>query len=304
MLVVMVFGVVIFEWTYRVVADSYTVTAVVVAAPVTTPAIITSPTEGFAFNDSNIVVDGYCPDNSYVNLYDNGLFSGTSMCTTGGTFQVELSLYIGTNALMARPYNISDQPGPDSSGVTVTYEVKAARVTPVNISTPTQLNQEPALPLLVVSNFHYQTFVVNNTFSWPLQVQGGTPPITVTISWGDTKETEILTNTNTSIIIKHSFSQQGYYPVIIKVTDADGNTHILQLAALIRNPGSASIYTTNYHLPTPTPTGLTKFFDNTKNWLWVAWPSLGIITLMISSFWLGERQEYKDVLYRRRHAKA
>ena len=293
MLFVLVIGVFVFEWTYRVVADTLTITATVPAATLTSPAVITSPTDGFSFNTSNILVEGYCPDGSYINIYDNGGFSGTSMCTTGGTFQLELSLFLGTNDLVARAYNITNQPGPTSSGVTVTYTIAVSPTAPT--TPPTTV-----LPLLLVSNFVYQTFVVNNTFSWRVQIQGGIPPITLTISWGDSKHTEVITNASGLLTIKHTFSQQGYYPVIIKATDANGNVHILQLAALIRNPNAANIYSTNYLLPAPSVGGLTKFFESTKTWLWIAWPSLAIIALMITSFWLGERQEYRDVLFRRR----
>jgi len=294
MLFVLVIGVFVFEWTYRVVADTISITATVPAATLTSPAIITSPTDGFSFTTANILVEGYCPDGSYVNVYDNGGFSGTSMCTTGGTFQLEMSLFLGANNLVARPYNITNEPGPKSSGVTVTYTIA---------TTPTAPTPPPTtvLPLLLVSNFQYQTFVVNNTFSWRVQIQGGIPPITLTITWGDSKQTEVITNASGLLTIKHTFSQQGYYPVIIKATDANGNVHILQLAALIRNPNAANIYSTNYLLPAPAPGSLTKFFESTKTWLWIAWPSLAIIALMITSFWLGERQEYKDAIFRRHH---
>jgi len=292
MLFVLVIIVFVFEWTYRVVADTITITATVPAATLTTPAVITSPTDGFSFTTSNIEVEGYCPDSSYVNVYDNGGFSGTSMCTTGGTFQLELTLFVGQNDLVARAYNVTNQAAPDSSAVTVTYIAASAPTTP----TPPAV-----LPLLLVSNFQYQTFVVNNTFSWRVQIQGGVPPITLTISWGDSKQTEVIKNATGILTIKHTFSQEGYYPVIIKATDANGNVHILQLAALIRNPNAANIYSTNYLLPAPTPDSLTKFFESTKTWLWIAWPSLAIIALMITSFYLGERQEYRDAIFRRRH---
>jgi hypothetical protein len=294
LLFVLVIGVFVFEWTYRVVADTLTITATVPAAILTSPAVITSPTDGFSFNTSNILVEGYCPDGSYVNVYNNGGFSGTSMCTTGGTFQLELSLFLGTNDLVARAYNITNQAGPTSSGITVTYTIAVSPTTPT--PPPTTV-----LPLLLVSNFQYQTFVVNNTFSWRVQIQGGIPPITLTISWGDSKQTEVITNASGLLTIKHTFSQQGYYPVIIKATDANGDVHILQLAALIRNPNAANIYSTNYLLPAPSVGGLAKFFESTKTWLWIAWPSLAIIGLMITSFWLGERQEYKDAIFRRHH---
>jgi len=294
LLFVLAVGVLVFEWTYRVVADTISVTATVPAVVLTKPAIVTSPTDGFTFNSANILVEGYCPDNSYVNVYDNGLFSGTSMCTTGGTFQLELTLYGGANTLVARPYNVSNQPGPDSAGINVNYTAATSAV----------IVNSTVLPLLVVSNFQYQTFIVNNNFSWQIQIKGGKPPITITISWGDAKQTETITNANGLLTISHSFAQQGYYPVIIKATDANGNTHILQLAALIRDANAANIYSTNYILPAPTASGIAIFFESAKNWLWVAWPSLTIISLMITSFWLGERQEYRDAIFRRRHSRA
>jgi hypothetical protein len=303
LLVIIVF---VFEWTYRVLADTVSITATVPAAVLTTPAVITTPTDGFSFNTSSILVNGYCPDGSYVNVYDNGGFSGTSMCTTGGTFQLEMTLFVGTNDIVARAYNVTNVAAPDSTAITVTYTIATTPTAPTAPTAPTTPTPTPTavLPLLLVSNFQYQTFTVNNTFSWKVQIQGGAPPITLTISWGDSKQTEVIRNATGVLTIKHTFSQQGYYPVIIKATDADGNVHILQLAALIRNPNAANIYSTNYILPTPTASSLSKFFESTKTWLWIAWPSLAIIALMITSFWLGERQEYRDAIFRKRRRKA
>lgn len=74
--------------TYKSLADSYDVTAEVVAPILTQGAVITSPTDGQTLNTSPITVSGTCPNYAYVTLNDNNLFSGSAVCVNG-SFQID-----------------------------------------------------------------------------------------------------------------------------------------------------------------------------------------------------------------------
>lgn len=119
-LVLVCVGVLLVTFTLNAVADSYRVTAVVPAPPLTDPAVITSPADGAQFTAQALTVSGTCPDDSYVNLLDNGNFVGTDTCS-GSLFQISLDLTAGANQLQAQDYNITNAPGPASGAVTVTY---------------------------------------------------------------------------------------------------------------------------------------------------------------------------------------
>ena len=299
-------GVFIIGWTYQVIADSFTVSAVVPAAPLEQGAMITYPADGATLTQTPITVSGLCPHDSYVKLYDNGLFSGVAICTTAGTFQIETDLFNGKNTLLAEDFNITNQQGPVTPSITVTYQPVVSRPAGPQTSGSTHTNQaivSPAVPpLLLVSDFHYQTFIVGSGFSWAIGIQGGTPPYAVTVQWGDGQTSTATYKKPTVFQITHKYGKQGYYTVKIYATDAGGDHRLLQLAALVKLPGAVGIVSAG-GAASATPTQqsrLQTFLYGSGGWLWLAWPSFIIVLLMILSFWLGEREEYQEILKKQR----
>ena len=120
LLLLLCIGVLLVACTLKVLADSYTVHAVVPAPALITPAVITAPTSGMQFTKQTTIVQGTCPDASYVTLSDNGIVAGVESCSSGG-FSISLDLSPGSNQLQAQDYNITDDAGPTSLVVTVTY---------------------------------------------------------------------------------------------------------------------------------------------------------------------------------------
>jgi len=137
-------GVLLATTTLQAMAGTITVTATNPAPPLTEPAIITYPSDGSTFTTGALTVSGTCPDNSYVNLTDNGTFVGTDTCTNL-TFQIGVDMSSGTNEFQAQDYNITDAPGPASSPVTVTYTpptpppTSGSTTPPSNTATPRAL---------------------------------------------------------------------------------------------------------------------------------------------------------------------
>jgi|GEM_PF-695299 len=113
-------GVLLVSFTLNAVADSYLVTAVVPAPPLTQPATIQSPADGLITGTQTIVVRGMCPANSYVDLLDNGSFVGEAICNSG-SYRIGATLVTGTNQLRVQDYNFTNAPGPTAGGVTVIY---------------------------------------------------------------------------------------------------------------------------------------------------------------------------------------
>jgi len=328
-------SVLIIGYTYHVVAASYTVSAIVDAPLLSEGATILSPVDGDTITNAPIVVSGTCPYQSYIKLYDNTLFSGTAWCTAGGTFQITTDLYSGTNSLLAQDYNITDQPGPASPAVTLTYTPPKSPSQPTGgssssssstIKTSETETVIPATrgttPLVLTSDFHYQTFVENDVFVWTLDVEGGIPPYAITANWGDGTSSAYNFNSDPQFQITHTYNKTGYYPIIVNSTDKVGNTRMLQLAALIRLPGNANIFnpvvgatacglsgsstksgcTTSPSSGTTQPSSFSfnRIIKSFKGWMWLAWSSYLIILLMIISFWLGEREEYYHIFRKKK----
>ena len=298
-LILLCVGVFIIGWTYEVIAQDFTVSAVVPALPLGQGATITYPIDSATLTNTPVTVTGLCPNGSYVKLSDNGTFVGVAWCTVDGAFQIETDLFLGANTLLASDYNNTDQPGPVTPSITVTYKPTGSSKSSSSRSTTAKV----APPLLLTSDFHYQAFLVGNDFSWPIGIEGGVVPYTVRVDWGDSQTSTTSYKRATVFQISHIYKAQGYYVIKIYATDEAGNNRLLQVAALIKLPGAVGVFA-----PTNGSTGsgaaqqngFLNFLSNTQDWLWLLWPSFIIVLLMLLSFWLGERQEYQDLLRRQR----
>jgi len=306
----------VIDWTFHAFADT-TISATIEAPPLTEGANISSPMDGAIYTSSTpITVAGSCPLNSYVSLTQNGKFSGVSICSSTHTFHVEVTLHEGANAFVATAYNITDQPGPATPPVTVQLDLPQTppKPSPSPVTTKadkTTTNATPAVtaapPLVLDSAFQWQTFQTNSKFSWKLDVEGGLPPYVVEVNWGDGETTKYNFAVDPVFEVTHQYTQPGYFVIKANSVDAVGNQQIMQLAALINTPGKAATYLSSSAnggtATTPNMTNVsarTHFFVSTKNWLWVAWPSLVIVVLMTFSFWLGEAEDHRLMVARRR----
>jgi hypothetical protein len=128
-------GVFITGWTIHSAADSYNVTASVLAPLPAGPATIISPVDQTHYTTPSAIVAGSCPSNTYVELYRNGGFSGAANCAAGVTsYQINTDLSLGANDLYTRVFNITDNEGPQSAHITIFYDQPS--VPPPVISSP------------------------------------------------------------------------------------------------------------------------------------------------------------------------
>ncbi len=295
-------------WTYKAVADT-TISAEIYAQPLTQGAIITEPINGTTLSTQTpITVNGTCPDSSYVKIYANGIFKGVSLCSSGHTFQVQVSLFNGDNTVLAQDFNVTDQAGPVTPSVLVILPAASSTNIPNQSGTQTSTsvssvtNPTAVTPLLLTSNFQWQTFSTNSKYSWKIDLAGGYPPYSVGVDWGDGSSSYYKFDTDPTFNISHSYTKPGYYLIKVSSTDSKSDKQTIQLAALINLPNANS----NFFGPTAKPTttakssSITSFFNSSKNWLWIAWPSLIIVLLMMFSFWLGELQDRRALLYKKR----
>ena len=110
MLLLLCIGVLLVGLAYRASGDSYTVTASVLAPLPTNPATINSPVDQTHFTATPITVTGSCPENSYVELADNGNYSGTAICGSGQTtYAMQTNLSFGSNVLVPQVFNVTNQ---------------------------------------------------------------------------------------------------------------------------------------------------------------------------------------------------
>lgn len=303
-------GVFIANWTFRAAADSITVTAKVSAAPLGSGATINGPLDGAILTSTPIKVFGTCPSDSYIVLHRNATMSGMALCTVGNTYEIQTSLFPDANVLNVQAYNLTDDPGPSTPDITVTYNPPAGDApsptsgggqssTPSSNARPQAISDPPSLPL-ITSNFSYNTFAVNTNFEWPIDTAGGSGPYKLVAIWGDGSTTEQTLSRATSLWVKHRYSKSGYYKIILKLTDANGKESQLQLFAVIRVPISKASANGSGFLSNTGDVSVMSPLRALINqhWLQLAWGSYATVAIMSFCFWLGERQQLVNLMSR------
>ncbi|HSX36826.1 MAG TPA: hypothetical protein VLG13_01765 [Patescibacteria group bacterium] len=297
-LLMLMAGIVLSGSTFNASAIDYTVNGRVPAPPITEAAVILSPTNGQTFQYIPIMVSGTCPADSYIKLYRNDFFSGSVLCSSSLTFQIQTDLFLGANRLVAHVFNKTDDEGPPSNAVTVFYVPPSP---PAPISNPGPGSSSPP-QLILSSDYLYKGYVPGQTIDWLLGVNGGSAPYAVSVDWGDGKSTLVSRSQAGTFPLNHAYAKPGphqnSYKITIKASDASGQSAFLQLFTVVGGGGSHGL---------PVIGGLSKPLSPFGNFLRLIWPAYLLMLLVLLSFWLGERREYELLkpwlkLLPRRHA--
>lgn len=258
------------------------VAATVFGPPPTMPAIITSPVTGTTFDIGTITVGGTCGPGLLVKILRNNLVAGSTICKPEGVFDLQVSLISGSNTLQARNYDFQDQAGPDSPDVIINY-VPAVSEPPTSGSSQhpgrQPASQTELANLILTSSVAYKNVAPNSTISWPFDVSGGQPPYAALIDWGDGATLLISIKQAGRFTGQHAYSKPGTYRIIVKVTDENGAIAIFQSVAEVQG---AQVL--------PALTGSLRFYDQVLPLL-LAWPLYIFLTLLVLSFWLGEKYQ-------------
>lgn len=235
--------------------------------PPTSGASITTPGNGSSFSVSPITVNGICPNGLMVQVYNNNVMVGSTMCDSG-SFRLEISLFAGTNELKAIVYDDLEQAGPESNTVTVQY-------------TDTSFKAFGEL-ITLTSSYGRRSSPTSSQLVWPLQLSGGTGPYAFSIDWGDGSEPQLQSQSLAGVLdISHKYKKAGIYQVNVKVTDANGVSAFLQVVAVASGKvdgdqagfGASEV----------------KSESTRVEVLWI--PTILALILLAPVFWLGRRSQ-------------
>lgn len=241
--------------------------AVIPADPPTVAATITIPQNGQVFTTMPVKLSGLCTGTVLVKIFKNGVFGGSAQCI-GGSYSIFIDLFEGTNDLVAKVYDALDQQGPDSKTTTVTY-----RSSGFNANAPR---------VMLTSDYAKRGADPKQTITWPIILSGGAGPYAISIDWGN-GDTELKSVKNAGTFdIAHAYDMSGLYTVVIKVTDADGNSAFLQVVAV----ANGALAQTSTSLKNSGPTIVNT---SSKSWLWI--PLVVAAILVLISYWLGGRSK-------------
>ena len=233
--------------------------------PPTQGATITTPGNGASFTTSPITINGICPQNLLVQVYDNGVMVGSVMCENG-SFTMDVSLFAGTNELNAIVYDDLDQAGPSSNTVTVTYA-------------DTRFTAFGQL-ITLTSAYGRRSAPTGNEVTWPLQLSGGTGPYAFSIDWGDGSAAELKSQPIAgTVTVARAYKKAGIYQVNVKVTDVNGVSAFLQIISVSNGQVESAPKEGEAVAETATRTII----------IWV--PAAVALALLIPTYWLGRRSQ-------------
>ncbi|HSX16804.1 MAG TPA: hypothetical protein VLH86_01745 [Patescibacteria group bacterium] len=157
---------------------------------------------------------------------------------------------------------------------------------------PNLLKPQSLPPLLIGSEYQFQTHYVGQPFTWSFAMHGGTAPYALTIDWGDDSQSNITRTGNTTFTLTHAYPEAKTYTIFAKGQDAKGLNTVLQLNAVVKGQsiGVASLTTSG---------PLASLFSEVRRYLWIVWPVYTAVVLMAFSYWLGEQEVYMRAKKRR-----
>lgn len=255
------------------VTSTYSTHAVVPGPTPTIAPQIRTIVSGAVFTSGDpIKVGGTCPGDSLVKVFKNEVFGGAAICS-GGNFTMDVSLFIGSNTLIARAYDTNNNTGPESAPVVVTRNLVGA-----SGSASTPVNQ-----FFVTSDIYYKGINVGEELKWPVTLSGGQAPYAVSIGWGDGKTDIVSRKEAGSFEIAHKYEVPGkgskpHHTIAIIATDQTGEKSFLQLVTVV-NGNSDSIISS------------VKQGYDMSGIIRIAWQLIALLIIIIISFWFGERWE-------------
>lgn len=234
-------------------------------APPTRGASITTPASGASFTSSPITVNGTCPGDLLVQVFNNNVMVGAAMCQQG-SFSLQVSLFSGQNDLSALVYDELGQEGPKSNVVSVTFNDENLKQFGQNITLTSQYGRLSA--------------AATTELIWPLQLSGGTGPYAFSIDWGDGSQPQLVSRALAGVFnIEHVYKRAGIYMINVKVTDTNGVSGFLQLIAVASGKVDNAVATGQANDDkAEAVTGQPK----------ILWPPIvAMWLLLIPAFWLG-----------------
>lgn len=259
-------------------SNSIGLTGIVPGEPPKDPATIKTPTNQQRFGTSPVAFTGTCPASTLVEIFKNDIFAGSTICTEGGTFSLDVDLLIGENKIVARVYDVLNQVGPDSNTIVVHY-----------VALPSQAGPSTSLDfggaqMLLNTDAVFRGVFPEQELNMPVDILGGTAPYAVSVQWGDSTNKVVPRNDNVGFTLGHTYNKPGTYQVALQATDAGGRVAFLTVAAIVNGQPGTAVATTASN-------------NSIMGRLLVLWPLYVSSVAIVFSFWLGERRE-KRVLIR------
>lgn len=253
-------------------SGSVGLTGIVRGPAPSTAAVILVPTNGTSTSVVPVSVRGTCPANTFVSISKNGAFGGATTCQEDGTFTLLVDLFAGRNELVAKVSDALGQYGPDSAAVVITYNA------PNTGSGSNVVLRQLFLNMAVTVVAGNPGTEVRRTVT----IVGGTAPFALSFDYGDGQTGLVTATSEGDVTNAHTYDRPGYYTVVAKVSDSQGNSAYLQYVTIV-----------NGALTTAGGTAATN--TDKPGFIQLAWPLLGFAFMLVLAFWAGEWRESRKL---------
>ncbi len=269
-------------------SGSINLSGMVIGPPPTTPAVITSSANGSQFQTNLVTISGTCGPDLLVKIWRNNVFAGSALCDNTGTFKLSLTLLEGQNILRVRNFDFADQPGPDSSDVTLYYQAPSTpesgdsgQPTIGSKPNPQDSTSQAKRQFIITTDTGIVGARLPDALHWKFELSGGNAPYALLVKWGDGQQDIRSIPTAEPFTLSHSYSTSGTFAVELKATDKDGSETFLQVTAIVYDrSGSAG---------TTSPTRPALPSERTP--LYLFWKIYAVTAIALFAFWLGEKRE-------------
>lgn len=192
--------------------------ATIPSAPPSTAAIIELPTNNQTFTSIPITVSGLCKSNLLIKIFSNNIFIGSSLCANG-SYSLKTDLFNGLNNIYAQDFDSLGQGGPLSNKISVFFNGGQTALIGSQVALTSSYAELGANP--------------GQQLTWPIVINGGTPPYAISTDWGDGQSPLLQTASLSGVInLKHTYSTAGTYTITVTVSDSKGSTAFLQLVGV------------------------------------------------------------------------
>lgn len=264
-----------------------TVKELVPGAPPAVAPTITSPQNGAKVNSNAVVVSGACLPGLLVAVAEGIDKLGSVSCRDEGRYTMTVSLSPGNRSLVARQYDGLDQPSPPSNVVNLTYIlpdaiVGGAKSSAGSLPASTPSSSTASAPLRLSAPYHFSYQQPGETLEFLADLKGGTAPYAIQIDWGDGTQ-GLLSRAQVGIFsLTHNYSRSGNYAILLRASDSAGATAFFQTTLVVNGVSAA----------TNNGAGVRSDQEQLQDYRSAfAWPLLGVLALVVGSFWLGERYD-------------
>lgn len=270
----------------------------------TTGAIITTPSNKSKVKKPLVTVTGTCPQGNLVAVYNNGVFTGSSTCSTESAFAVTTQLRSGINTLQAQNYDTLNQPGPATDQLIIAYEEESATV-PLQVNTAEDITVDPSLPqpdapqpsenpcydplppaatswVSVTVSCVIRNVFIGEKLELPITITGGVAPYAVSLDWGEEDSHQLYSlNRDGRHVLSHTFSTPRVKKLSLLVTDAKGESAKLSTVVDVNDTTNSAAAASDNIVDSFFKPALVTWFEASVPIYWAA-------VALVLGFWVGD----------------